>query len=872
MDVPVTTIEHVCSLFGRAGRPEPVLLLGAGASVKSGIPLSSGIVERAARWGYCKANGLEYGNPLAGRRSDWFRWLDVQSWYNQDKRPEDNYSRVLSQVLNPAQDREDFFLTILNPAVPASRGVDCLLDLMADGVVRTVMTTNFDHVIPDGKVSRSRPHHLQVIRTHSDYKLISTSPAYPQLVYLHGSIEHHTDQNLLEEVQRLDDNLVEALVPILRDHPLLVVGYRGAEPSVMHHLLREQISTTDKFRWGVFWCTLETEIIHPLVTELADALNPNLQFVPVAGFDELMGAIAKHYAGPCHTIQIEGSGVRMPRGEDFPFEMRPLESGSLDELDWPRVQKEIAAYCARMGIALPATLSREWLLDQLLSLDLATKLDGKVIPTVAGYLLFATTPERRVKGAATNIRFPGQQERRLNGNLWVQLEAIITILEELNRPYILKSATSELVYSYPKIALRELPANALVHKDYKKSGETVVQIEQGSIRFTNPGGLIHEVVEKARPSLQQKIELGARGITGYRNPVLADLLCGAGKIEKKGSGLPDVHDAVKRGGGRLHFGPVDEKNEAFAAIIFARQESIDERTQTATLTTNRSTYYTNLLEVVGLPLRAWSALPDETVFRGVDRDSLAPFAHTSHHRILTFSNIKDPGDPFSKVIVPATVEAVEIESYFAPKADSREFVALINNCLYRALRQRGLIVDEARKRAYFPRAPEGTREIRYQASFRQATRTVTKPFVSPRTQRVLYWEHEAIWFGFERFVRTWALRILPGYVFTVDGCQQLLDHRRVGALATRKAARDFNQQVYNDLVFWGWVLGAGKDSFTINTGGEPISFLGGLASCQIEVPAEADLPFNPKPNKLHFDIENLEHEIAEETEADMGEV
>ena len=31
--------------------------------------------------------------------------------------------------------------------------------------------------------------------------------------------------------------------------------------------------------------------------------------------------------------------------------------------------------------------------------------------------------------------------------------------------------------------------------------------------------------------------------------------------------------------------------------------------------------------------------------------------------------------------------------------------------------------------------------------------------------------------------------------------EELLDHRRVGALATRKAARDFNQQVYNDLFF-----------------------------------------------------------------------
>jgi len=870
LDLPVTTVEHICSLFGRPGRPEPLLLLGAGASVKSGIPLSAGIVERAARWGYCKANGLQYDNLLAGRRTDWFRWLHRQPWYNQNKRPEDNYSSVLRHVLRPAQDREDFFLTILNPGVPASAGVEHLLDLMADNVVRTVLTTNFDHVIPDLKVSRKRPHHLQVIRTSSDYNLISTAPTSPQLVYLHGSVEHHTDQNLLEEVERLDEVLVNGLVRILSDHPLVVIGYRGAEPSVMHHLLKEQISATNKFRLGVFWCILETEIVHPLVTELAGAITPNFQFVPIMGFDELMASIAKDCAGRHQQAHMEGSLARPTGVRQLPFEMQPLRGASLDELEWPRVQKELAAYCVRMGIPVPEKIARDWLVDQLLLLDLIAELEEKFVPTVAGYLLFAITPGKRIEGAVTKVQVNGHLERELTGNLWAQLDNITTILEEVNRPYILKSLTSEFVYPYPKIALRELPANALVHRDYGQGGEVVIEIERDSIRFTNPGGLIDKVVEKARPSLQSQIELGVRGITGYRNPVLADLLCGTGKIEKKGSGLPDVHGAVTRSGGKLHFGPVDESNAAFTAVIFGRKEAVDEVTETAAPATNRSTYYTNLLEVVGLPPIAWSSVINEVVYRGETKRP-APFVRRGEGRILTFANLEDPTVPLSRLVVPETIERVEIETYLIPRADSRELVALMNNCLYRALTERGLVVDRDRKRAYFPRASDGPHEIRYQASFRQATRTVTRPFISRRTQRVVYWEHEAIWFGFERFKRTWALRILPGYVFTMDGREELMDHLRVGALATRKAARDFNQQVLNDLVFWSWVLASGRDSFDIATGGTPISVLAGLASCQIEVPAEADMPFNPQRTKLDFDIENLEKEIAEETEAELGE-
>ena len=40
------------------GQPRPILLLGAGASLRSGIPTASGVVERAARWAYAHENGV----------------------------------------------------------------------------------------------------------------------------------------------------------------------------------------------------------------------------------------------------------------------------------------------------------------------------------------------------------------------------------------------------------------------------------------------------------------------------------------------------------------------------------------------------------------------------------------------------------------------------------------------------------------------------------------------------------------------------------------------------------------------------------------------------------------------------------------------
>ncbi len=197
MPVVVATPDHLCSLFARRGGPEPVLLIGAGASVKSGIPASEGVAERASRWGYCSAKGLSYDDPREGRRSDVLRWVRSQPWYQTEKSAEDNYSRVLRNVLNVPEHRKEFFLRLLNPGVPPSVGYERLLDLIADQYVTSVLTTNFDHILTDAKTARLRPHHIQIIRTEDDLDTFSTRPKWPQLIYLHGSVEHHTDQNML---------------------------------------------------------------------------------------------------------------------------------------------------------------------------------------------------------------------------------------------------------------------------------------------------------------------------------------------------------------------------------------------------------------------------------------------------------------------------------------------------------------------------------------------------------------------------------------------------------------------------------------------------------------------------------------------------
>jgi hypothetical protein len=126
-------------------------------------------------------------------------------------------------------------------------------------------------------------------------------------------------------------------------------------------------------------------------------------------------------------------------------------------------------------------------------------------------------------------------------------------------------------------------------------------------------------------------------------------------------------------------------------------------------------------------------------------------------------------------------------------------------------------------------------------------------------------------FSFEQFGREWVLQILPSYVFTKDGEDTYLHYSRIGALATRKAARDFNMQVYNDLVFWTAMLSGETDHFEIDLGsGRFISVRGLLSSCELELPpadpseiAESIMQY--KDSRL----EQLESEILEAAELDL---
>lgn len=106
-------------------------------------------------------------------------------------------------------------------------GVPTLTHILHQGWISTVLTTNFDECVARAALLHNRPHHLVTISTPADHVMFSSVPHDPQVVFLHGSVKHYTDRNLTSEVESLDHGLVNRIRPLLRDHPVIVVGYRA---------------------------------------------------------------------------------------------------------------------------------------------------------------------------------------------------------------------------------------------------------------------------------------------------------------------------------------------------------------------------------------------------------------------------------------------------------------------------------------------------------------------------------------------------------------------------------------------------------------------------------------------------------------------
>ena len=224
------------------------------------------------------------------------------------------------------------------------------------------------------------------------------------------------------------------------------------------------------------------------------------------------------------------------------FDMRPVTDASLDDLDLEYVK----------GTYLPNAVAREILeqnqrplTQQLRSLRLL----HQGLPAQGALIAFGRDPQYWAPGAyvqflriaGVSLTDPIKNSKELTG----KLEDVLRRLQELIEINI--SVSTDVVThareirkpDYPVEALRQLSANAVMHRSYENTNSpSRVYWYDDRVEIQSPGGLYGNVT----PTNIHE------GVTDYRNPLVAEIMHHLGYSQRFGLGIQLAKTSLKDNG------------------------------------------------------------------------------------------------------------------------------------------------------------------------------------------------------------------------------------------------------------------------------------------------------------------------------------
>jgi ATP-dependent DNA helicase RecG len=165
---------------------------------------------------------------------------------------------------------------------------------------------------------------------------------------------------------------------------------------------------------------------------------------------------------------------------------------------------------------------------------------GKLAPTVAGIVLFASEPAEilpqcrvAIEAKKAGRTVPGDYE----GPLLAFRDHLETFFKEQMRHFTeVRELDRVQVGEYPIEAIREAAYNAVSHRDYGAGARVHITLKETEVVIRSPGGLLRPL------SLGRVRTFNAPPYS--RNPHIAVAVQRMGWIEEKGSGLARMRDSM----------------------------------------------------------------------------------------------------------------------------------------------------------------------------------------------------------------------------------------------------------------------------------------------------------------------------------------
>ncbi|GAB4034695.1 tetratricopeptide repeat protein [Spirosoma gilvum] len=371
--MPVSTatlpqlVHQIREKFEGANVARCCILIGAGCSYNSKIPLGSGIVELLRMEAFRQQHIFESTNWPLENASEYQKqfeaYLDAksirqdfdtfcttgqeelqqqidnlsadikksklplevqkvvpeqQNAYFEEKKAEfyqdAQYEYWFNRYSENASDRQRFVERVID-GKDTGYGYVTLASLMAEGYVRNVFTTNFDDLLHDALMlffnERAK------VYAHSDLSdFLNLRDKKPNIIKLHGDFRYQDIRNTTFEIDETRNRLSEKLCDALSETPcfnLVVIGYGGADVSILNQLQKAKLQNPlSPFR--LIWTDRKPlDQLHWRVRHLLETTRNNF-FLQIESFDLLM--LQLHQALQLRPVNIEEKAKERQREID----------------------------------------------------------------------------------------------------------------------------------------------------------------------------------------------------------------------------------------------------------------------------------------------------------------------------------------------------------------------------------------------------------------------------------------------------------------------------------------------------------------------------------------------------------------------------
>lgn len=312
--------------------------------------------------------------------------------------------------------------------------------------------------------------------------------------------------------------------------------------------------------------------------KLSPVVRPEIAVFPFEGSQVVCAKVAEMHPRdkPCYVTaqnRYNGSYIRTGDGDRHlsPYEIERL----LEEHRQPTYDDEIVpdatiedldtqlleGFVKRQRELHPRILGQRSDEEILLDLHVVKREEKALRPTIAGLMAMGSFPQKYFPRLnVTFTAFPGTtktehvDDRRrfldaqtIIGPIPIMMDDVLAAVAKNTRTgAIIEGTFRKDVPDYPRTAVREAIANALMHRDYSpesRGSQVQVNLYADRLEILNPGGLYGDVTVDT---------LGKSGVSSSRNQFLSNILettpypDGGYVVENRGTGYQEIEEQLRR--------------------------------------------------------------------------------------------------------------------------------------------------------------------------------------------------------------------------------------------------------------------------------------------------------------------------------------